>query len=235
MDLRAGIRAGVGAGARMTPAATIVAHRAGNDLSTLRAAAAHADVLEADVHLFRGRLEIRHAKTIGPIPVLWERWHLVERTRPPLVLGDLLAAADPGVGLMLDLKGPDPRLAGAVTRMTLDRPLLVSSRVWWTLERLRGLPGITTLHSVGSPRQLRTLMRRYGPRELEGVSIHRRLLTPGIVTELRGRAPRVWSWPVNDAATATRLAAWGVNGMISDAPTAIRPPGAGAAPAPAPQ
>ena len=205
---------------------TIVAHRAANDLSALRAAAPHADVVEADVHLFRGRLEVRHAKTIGPIPVLWERWHLVERTRPPLVLGDVLASVDPDVGLMLDLKGPDPRLARAVARATADwaraRPLLVSSRVWRTLERLRCRTEVTTLHSVGSPRQLRALMRRYGPGSLMGVSVHRRLLTPAIVAALRARAPYVWSWPVNDAATATRLAEWGVTGMISDVPAAIR-------------
>lgn len=210
----------------MTPDITVVAHRAANDLVTLRTAATHADVVEADVHLFRGRLEVRHAKTIGPIPVLWERWHLVERTRPPLVLEDLLASVDPGVRLMLDLKGPDPRLARAVAHATSDwaqaRPLLVSSRVWRTLERLRDRTEVTTLHSAGSPRQLRALLRRYGPGSLMGVSIHRRLLTPAIVAALRARAPHVWSWPVNDAATATRLAEWGVTGMISDAPAAIR-------------
>jgi glycerophosphoryl diester phosphodiesterase len=41
----------------------VVAHRAGNDLARLRAALdAGADLVEADIHAFRGRLEVRHHK-----------------------------------------------------------------------------------------------------------------------------------------------------------------------------
>ena len=43
-----------------------VAHRAGNTPDLLTAALADgADLVEADVHLYRGRLEIRHTKTMG--------------------------------------------------------------------------------------------------------------------------------------------------------------------------
>ena len=46
----------------------LIAHRAGNDPAHLRAAeAASADVIEADLHLWRGRLELRHLKTAGPL------------------------------------------------------------------------------------------------------------------------------------------------------------------------
>ena len=52
----------------------VVAHRAGNDLELLRCAArARSRVIEADVHLYAGRLEVRHLKTLGPFPVLWDR------------------------------------------------------------------------------------------------------------------------------------------------------------------
>ena len=62
----------------MTPSGVVIAHRAGNSLERLAGAGAVADVVEADVHLFRGRLEVRHAKTLGPFPRLWERWYLLE-------------------------------------------------------------------------------------------------------------------------------------------------------------
>lgn len=205
----------------------IVAHRAANDLTRIPEASRHADVVEADVHLFGGRLEIRHAKTLGPFPILWERWHLVERARPPLILEHLLEAMPLGPDLMLDLKGPDPRLAPAVARAirgyAARRRVLVSSRVWRSVERLRGQEGISTLHSVGSERQLRSLVSRHGPDSLEGVSVHRRLLDRSVVHALRERAGQVWSWPVNDAQSARVLGEWGVTGLISDAPELLRP------------
>jgi glycerophosphoryl diester phosphodiesterase len=50
-----------------------VAHRAANDPDALAAAAAAgADLAEGDVHLRRGRLEVRHAKSLGPLPWHWE-------------------------------------------------------------------------------------------------------------------------------------------------------------------
>lgn len=204
----------------------MVAHGAGNSIEGV--SAARADVVEADVHLFGGRLELRHAKTVGPLPVLWDHGRLVARERPPRVLEDLLAAVPPELRLMLDLKGPDPRLPGAVARATTDfaraRGLIVSARIWRTADRLRGLPGVRTIHSAGSARGVRALLRRYRPGALEGVAVHRRLLTPGLAAALRERADWLWSWPVDDAETAALLRSWGVTGLISDAPERLWTP-----------
>ena len=143
----------MGPAAAMTPC-RIIAHRAGNDLTALRAVAGLADVAEADVHLFRGRLEVRHAKTIGPVPVLWERWLLVPRPPRALGLAEVLAAVPDGTGLMLDLKGPDPRLPRAVRAAIAGwadgRALVVSSRVWPHLATFRGRPGLVTMRSAGT-------------------------------------------------------------------------------------
>ena len=50
-----------------------IAHRAGNSLTELRQAAAlGVDAIECNVHE-RGRLEVRHLKTAGPLPFLWDR------------------------------------------------------------------------------------------------------------------------------------------------------------------
>ena len=209
----------------------VIAHRAGNDLAAAAGASTHADVIEADVHLFRGRLEVRHAKTIGPLPILWERWYLLDRSTPRILLRDLLPVVGESVELMLDLKGVDPRLRAAVLLgveewLAAGRRLWISSGAWRMVDRLREVPGIATLHTAGSSRRLNALLRRYGAGSLDGVSVDHRILSPRIVSELLRRAPNVWSWPVNDLATAHRLEAWGVTGCITDAPSVLRPEGA---------
>jgi hypothetical protein len=191
-----------------------VAHRAGNDLARLRAAEAlELPLVEADVHLFGGRLEVRHRKTVGPIPILWDRWELAPPWAPRLLLEELLEAA-PATELMLDLKGHDRRLPGRVLAAieAAGRPgrLTVCSQDWRLLEPMAGLPEVRIVHSVGNARQLARL-----PESVTGVSIHERLLDAGVVGELRRRAALVLSWPVESVAQARRLAGWGVQGLIS--------------------
>ena len=77
----------------------LVAHRAGNRLVDLWAAEhLRSALVEADVRLYRGRLEVRHLKTAGPLPVLWDRWQLVAPWRPRLQLYELLAATSDETG-----------------------------------------------------------------------------------------------------------------------------------------
>jgi glycerophosphoryl diester phosphodiesterase len=196
----------------------VVAHRAGNDLARLRAAEAlRLPLVEADVHLFAGRLEVRHLKTVGPIPILWDRWELAAPWAPRMVLDELLAAVSPGTELMLDLKGHDARLpariAEALETAALRGRLTVCSQDWRLLEPLSARPDIRVVHSVGNARQLARLWRRDDG--LAGVSIHQRLLDADVVEELRRRAAVVLSWPVETVAQARRLTAWGVQGLIS--------------------
>jgi hypothetical protein len=61
------------------PGPELIAHRVGNSLEEVAAAAGRADLVEIDVHLFRGRLEVRHAKVLWPTAILWEQWELVPR------------------------------------------------------------------------------------------------------------------------------------------------------------
>lgn len=204
----------------------LVAHRAGNHLDLLRAAEAEHQgaIVEADVHLFRGRLEIRHLKTLGPLPVFWDRWQLAAPWRPHLLLSELLATAAPATELMLDLKGKDPRLAArvidAIEPYLGARRLTICARAWPLLEAFDGLP-VRRIHSVGTARQLRALISGAGTVRIEGVSIHERLLDLAAVTELRRVAGVVMTWPVNDLTRAGELARLGVDGLISDRPGAI--------------
>jgi len=166
--------------------------------------------------VFAGRVEVRHLKTVGPLPILWDRWKLASPWAPRLLLDELFEAAGPAE-LMLDLKGRDHRLpervADALAARRQTAPITVCARRWALLEPLAGRDGVRIVHSVGSARQLAALRRRNRP--LAGISIHRQLLDPGTVQELRERAELVLSWPVDTAEQAGLLADWGVQGLIT--------------------
>jgi glycerophosphoryl diester phosphodiesterase len=209
----------------------VVAHRAGNDLDILRRAEALGPrLVEADLHLRRGRVEVRHLKTLGPLPLLWDRWYLAPGWRPRLELATLLAAAAPSTELMLDLKGRDVRLARRVAEELVRarrRRVTVCARNWALLEPLRHAPGVRLVHSVGSRRQLRALRRRFAGRRLGGISIHRDLLDAATVADLRRRAELVITWPVSTPDQAHALGDWGVDGVIAERFDALLPAPAG--------
>lgn len=214
---------------RLKPVA--IAHRAGNDLLALRAAErARIDLLECDVWPYRGRLEVRHAKTFGntPVPLLWDRegwrrWWLVPGWRPRLRLADLFAAHAPDTELMLDLKGADLGLPAAVieARNQAGRtgPLTVCSQNWRLLGPFSGLPGVAVVHSVGNARQLRRLE---AVPDVTAASIDRRLLTSAVAARLHARGCFVMTWSVSTWAEAEALLAVGADGIISSEPEVLR-------------
>jgi glycerophosphoryl diester phosphodiesterase len=202
----------------------VVAHRAGNDLAALQGAERlSVGLIEADLHLFRGRIEVRHLKTLGPVPVLWDRWALAPGWTPRLLLEALLDAAAADTPLMLDLKGRDPRLAARLRAALGDRSVTVCSRTWPLLEALRGAPGVRLVHSAGSRTQLGGLLSGRAGARLGGVSVHRRLLTPAVVDALRDRAETVMTWPVWTVEEARVLGAWGVDGVITECYATLAP------------
>jgi glycerophosphoryl diester phosphodiesterase len=198
----------------------VVAHRAGNRLADLRHAELHgAALVEADVRLFRGRLEVRHLQTVGPFPILWDRWTLAAPWRPRLELGELLAETAPGTELMLDLKGRQMRVAGkaraAIEPYLGTRRFTVCARRWELLEPFAELP-VRRVHSIGNDRELRTFLDRFSAERIEGVSIHERLLGPESVASLRSIADVLMTWPVNAPVRARELVLLGVDGLITD-------------------
>lgn len=191
----------------------VIAHRAGNDLETLGTALdAGADLVEADVHAYRGRLEIRHHKTLGPW-WLWERGELVRR-REVLEIRELLAAAAGDPRLMLDLKGLHPRLAPRLAALLPETTITVCTQHWWMLSTFRNLANVRVVLSAGSRRGLRRLRSRVRRRSTYGVCVHRRLLTPQLVAELRRNAEVVFTWPVDTADDLTDARRLGVDGVI---------------------
>jgi glycerophosphoryl diester phosphodiesterase len=183
-----------------------VAHRAGNDLEVLREAALlGADVVEADVHLHRGRLEVRHLKTLGPLPWLWDKWEVYPRTHPRMELAELLDALPLGTTVMLDLKGVGSagvEVAQAVHARAPEHPVLVCARWWPSVAPFRELPWAQVLLSARGRVELARLRRRS-------------LLDPTVVTELKERVPLVLTWPVDDPASLERASFCGVDGAIT--------------------
>lgn len=203
-----------------------VAHRAGNRLDTLRAALdAGVDLVEADVHRFRRALEVRHWKTLGP-SLFWERWELALRREvvPPSLL-DVLAELAGDARLMLDLKGVHPALAPDVAATLRDAapgvPITICTRHWWMVEAFADDPHVRVVLSAGSRLGLRHLRARLaGPgrrnrRPAFGVSVHRELLTPGIVDELRRGTEHILTWPVDTTAELADAQRLGVSGVTS--------------------
>jgi len=197
-----------------------IAHRAANEPGLLKKAeAAGVDIVEADIWPYRGRLEVRHLKTMGPVPLLWDRWKLTPGWTKRLVLDDLLESGT-GPHLMLDLKGQNVEASRMILQTVQEalpgQAFTVCSRSWSLLEAFAEAPGVNMVYSVGSTAQLGLVWRRLREIPGSGISIHQRLLSPEVVGRLRERVPVVMTWPVNVEARMWELIEWGANGIISD-------------------
>ena len=198
-----------------------IAHRAGNSLDLLSAALHDgADLIEADVHLYRGRLELRHTKTMGPLPWLWDRWYVVSARLPRLTVEQLAVALPAERRVMLDLKGWHPwlgrRVAAAMDASAPGVPYVVCSRHWRMLDAFAGHDHVDVVHSVRTRRELARLPRRLATHRSWGVAVHRELLPTMDVPGLLRSVSALLTWPVNTEAALAEVSAYGVTGVISD-------------------
>jgi hypothetical protein len=206
----------------------VVAHRAGNSIAGLQAAERLGNaIVEADVRLYRGRVEVRHLRSVGPLPILWDRWRLEAPWRRRLILSELLDATAAETELMFDLKGTRVLLAEEVLRAIGPhlgtRRFTVCARRWQLLEPFAGHP-VRSVYSIATPRQLRCFLERFASERLDGVSIHERLLQPESVASLRAIAEILMTWPVNRPGRARELVRLGVDGLITDDAAALSRP-----------
>jgi glycerophosphoryl diester phosphodiesterase len=198
-----------------------VAHRGGNTLAGLRAALdTGVDLVEADVHLYRGALEVRHSRAIGP-RLYWDRTTGVTRRRDVLVpeLAEVLAVTAGDPRLMLDLKGRSLAVAGRVAATLRERmpgiPVAVCTKQWRMLDAFAGDPNVRRIRSAANARQLSRLRARLRGERADGVSIRLRLLTPAIVAELRRSTDLIMAWSVDTEPELDRASEIGVTGVIS--------------------
>jgi glycerophosphoryl diester phosphodiesterase len=203
-----------------------IAHRAGNHLDQLQPAVqAGADLIEADVWLHRGNLEVRHLKTLGPVPILWDRWKLVSGRAPRLYLRELLEAWPKGAELMIDMKGeatafPDT-LAKALEMHHKGRPVTFSGRVWDLLKPLSGFPGGRFFPSCGYQEQVGELLDQWQD-YYDAAVLHASLVTDDNVRAVKDMGASVITWPVNTVETLDEVISAGASGVISDSLDIVR-------------
>ena len=197
---------------------TVCAHRHGNDLTLLAAAeSAGVDLVEVDIHLYRNELDARHEKTVGPLPIVWDRRRWPSWNPPRQKFAEILANAHPETMFYVDLKGWSRRLSRRVIGAMQQRSgYVVSTRAWWLLAPFRKLDNVRTLRSIGAPWQLRWFRLSRTPTISDGVSIRSDLLTREVVAELKARAQVVYAWRVTSRDHAGQLEEWGVDGVIVD-------------------
>ncbi|MBA2278138.1 MAG: glycerophosphodiester phosphodiesterase [Chloroflexia bacterium] len=199
----------------------VIAHRAGNDLATARRAEAlGADLVEVDVWSYRQRIELRHVKTMGPLPLLWDRWTLQPGWRHRFVLSELLAGTKVDTRLLLDLKGKDTSLAEHVVATIRGgqpaRQIILCGRNWAQLDPVAADEELTIFYSVGSDDELRAVWAKLARTAHPAVSIHARYLTPRLTQRFHDARTTVISWPINDIALARHLFDLGVDGFTTD-------------------
>lgn len=200
-----------------------IAHRSGNSVAGLRTALdLGVDLVEADVHAYRGRLEVRHLRSMGGLPWLWDRDTVVSRRRHEhLDLAGLIAALGDDHRLMIDLKGVHPRLApmvaGLLREAVPDRGLTVCTKAWWMLDAF-DVP-VQRVFSAASRRGLARLQTRLRTRlrsgPVHGVSVRLSMLDRATVEELHRGTERVLVWPVDTPEALDRARSIGADGVIS--------------------
>jgi glycerophosphoryl diester phosphodiesterase len=179
-----------------------VAHRAGNTPAGLRAAlAARVDLIEADVHLHRDALEVRHGRDLA------------------VDLREILAVNGGDPRLMLDLKGRSPEVASRVAAMLRvvapGVPVAVCTKQWRMLDAFAADPHVRRILSAANRLQLTRLRARLRRERAHGVSVRLRLLTAPLVAELRRATDVVLAWPVDTEAALSHAERLGVTGVIS--------------------
>ncbi|MDX6286182.1 MAG: hypothetical protein QOG53_1667 [Frankiales bacterium] len=200
----------------------LIAHRVGNTPDQIPAAIdAGADLIEADVHLFRRRLEVRHTKTMGVLPWLWDRWYLVPAAGPRLQLRELVSELSDDVLLMIDLKGWHPWLgraiATAMESLAPGRPYVVASRAWSMLNAFEPLEHVRIIHSAATPREARALPRRLSRHRTDALCIKQTVLAqPQWAARMRSLAPVLLTWPIASTSAARAALADGADGVIID-------------------
>lgn len=196
-----------------------IAHRRGNTIDGLREALdSGVHLVECDVHAYRGRLEVRHLKSMGGLPWLWDKWELVHRRRYlHLQLCELVDALGDDHRLMIDLKGLHPRLAPSVARLLREAApglgLTVCTKRWRMLDEF-DVP-VRRVLSAGSRRALARLVDRVSASPVHGVSVRRSLLTPEVVEVLHRGTDLVMTWPVDTAEALADARRLGVDAVIS--------------------
>jgi glycerophosphoryl diester phosphodiesterase len=202
------------------------AHRAGNDRKkALLAIEAGADLLETDIWLHKGRLELRHKQTLGPIPVLWERWSIAPGWTPRYTLPELLNDAPDDILLFLDFKGDEmdlgPEVLKELQRSSPNRVVAICGRNYPQLQTIADAPNILCFYSVGDEKEWPVAQELVAASDYPALSIKASLATPERMDWMNGVRGTVVCWNVKSEQQMRELWELGVDGFTTDDPALI--------------
>jgi glycerophosphoryl diester phosphodiesterase len=196
----------------------VVAHRAGNSTRTTLEAREHpVDLIEADVHVYRGRAEVRHAKVVKPTRRMWDGRRLCPPSTSGVPLVDIVAAAGADATLMIDLKCFTLRAASQIRAHFPDQQrIVVTTRNWWVLRAFQSRPKTRLVRSCGNRAQLWCALRIGWPGPSTGFAVHERRLNAKVVSDLASKSDVVFAWGATTTARCHELVDIGVTGLILD-------------------
>lgn len=100
--------------------------------------------------------------------------------------------------------------------------ILASFEAGLVADARRLAPAIPRMLISESRRAPAALLRQLAALDASGISInHRRIRSAAWIAAFHARGYCVWTWTVNDAAVATRLAGWGVDALLGDDPALL--------------
>lgn len=209
------------------PIPFVSAHRAGNSRqAAIRAIEAGADLIETDIWLHKGRLELRHKQTLGPIPILWEKWAIEPGWKPRYLLRDLLRDVPDDVLIFLDFKGEEQGLGPAVLeelrQSAPDRVVATCGRNYPQLQSIDGAPNIITFYSVGEEKEWPVAQDLIQRSATPALSIAAELATQERIDWITSLGGPVVCWGVTNPEEMQRLRAMGVDGFTTDSRDVIK-------------
>ncbi len=220
-----------------------IAHAFGNHRDTLRQAlATDVDMIEVDVWFRAGRIEVRHERRLGRVPLLLDRrrrgvptgaWSLplprrgyVRLDLNPFRLAELLEETTGQKRLLVDVKSTDPTTATAFAAELVrefqnaeaEEWVAVCGQYWPVLDRLREAGrSIEVRYSMQADEQWQRYVEM--ARQDDGarrVCIWHRMLNEERAAFLRENEVDAYCWTVDDRREAQRLVELGVDGVISN-------------------
>jgi glycerophosphoryl diester phosphodiesterase len=223
---------------------TRIAHAYGNRRETLQGAlAADVDEIEVDLWHRAGRVEVRHERRLGWLPVLMDRhsrgsslpgpWALpLPRRRylrldlRPLSLTELLETTDGKRRLLLDVKAREGQDAGSFARALVraieaagaNEWVAICGQAWPVLDRIREqAPGLEVRYSMQSAGQWEKYVERLERgAAARAVCMHYRMYDAPRAAFLKTNGIAKFCWTVDDPGIAFALIEGGVDGVISN-------------------
>ncbi|MDX1448277.1 MAG: glycerophosphodiester phosphodiesterase [Acidimicrobiia bacterium] len=199
-----------------------------NSEAGIRAAAGVAAGVEIDIRATAdGQLALSHDPELAGRVVCETSWADLAALRvgghPPARLDDVV---DVGVPLDLEVKNdpdePDFDPTHRVGRQVADRarPGDILTSFWWpTVDAVReSHPDVSTGLLLWGPMDPRDAVRRAVDRGHRVVAPERSQVTEELVALVRSEGLQIVTWTVDDVAEAARLAALGVDAIISNRP-----------------